>query len=226
MDKVAYLRRNSGEKEIPQSRGERQAGAHLRSEVERDRFMVVNDTFASRAAVLAVGLSSSCAVVARRAAQQAARAGRPGRAGAASGDLRPVARRRPAAIRRLPASAAAFSTISAAMPATAIRWNSARSPSSTPAKARYRPAICARRPGKAPTPRASNSPRRISSIRTSSIPSTAMPSMTPPRRRSISTSRSRKRLDLDRRRRVSDRAHGARDRGRARRQDHSRFSGL
>ena len=70
-----------------------------------------------------------------------------------------------AAIHRSPASPAASSTISTAMPARAIRSNSARCRNSTTAKARSRPATCARPPGRAPTPKASNSPRRISSIK-------------------------------------------------------------
>ena len=48
--------------------------------------------------------------------------------------------------------AGAFSTISTAMPARAIRCNSAKSPSSIPARAKCPPAICARPPGKAATP--------------------------------------------------------------------------
>ena len=52
-------------------------------------------------------------------------------------------------------------------------------------------------PGKAATPSASNSPRKIFSTRTWSIPSTAMPSMARARPPSILPSRSSKVLDID-----------------------------
>ena len=48
------------------------------------------------------------------------------------------------------------------------------------------PAICARPPGKAPTPRVSNSARRISSTTIWSTPSTATPSASPTKPRLIS----------------------------------------
>ena len=56
------------------------------------------------------------------------------------------------------------------------------------ARARYRPATCARPPGKAATPSASSSPRRISSTRTSSTRSTGAPSTAPAPPPSISSS--------------------------------------
>ncbi len=134
--------------------------------VERDRFMVVDDMVPLRAAAVAVGLfllTLVAPVQAQEAPAQPLRRTRPS-CWCRIGRSTTCRSGKPAATRRLPASAAASSTISAAMPAKAIRWISAKSPSSIPAKARYRPAICARRLGRAPTPRASNSLRRISSI--------------------------------------------------------------
>jgi len=55
MDKVAYLRRNSGKEEIT-GQGETAGGGPSPKRGERDRFMVVNDTLAWRAAVFAIGL--------------------------------------------------------------------------------------------------------------------------------------------------------------------------
>ena len=121
--------------------------------------------------------------------------------------------------------AGASSTTSTATLARAIRCNFARSRSSTPARARSPPATCAPPPGKAATPSASNSARRISSIRISSTRSTAMPSMAPAPPPSISPSRSEGARHR-RRRGVSDPAYGADHRGGARRQGLARLSGV
>src|SRR5215467_8181730 len=64
------------------------------------------------------------------------------------------------------ACAAAYFTISAAVPAEAIRSTFAKCRKSIPARARFRPAIYGRRPGKAPMPRALNSRRRTLLTRT------------------------------------------------------------
>ncbi len=187
--------------------------------------MVVDDKLAARAALalglllLAAGAGCWSQDVRKRRTLRRSRSFRTGR----STILR-LARR--AAIRRSPASAAASSTISTATPARAIRWNSARFPNSTPAKAKSRPAICARPHGKAPTPRTSNSRRRILSTKTlvgfGRRPCRARCRQDGGRSRQAGAKKSRSR----RRRGVSDRAHGARDQCRARRQEHSRFSGL
>ena len=91
--------------------------------------------------------------------------GEPDHARAASGGVRPRARPDPRQLHRSPPCAAAFSTISTATPAKAIRCSSAKYRSSTAAKARYRPAICARRPGRAATPKSFSSARKISSTK-------------------------------------------------------------
>ncbi len=123
-------------------------------------------------------------------------------------------------------SPAASSTISTATPATAIRWSSARSRSSTPAKARVSTQRSAlddlgrrrrqelqiqlgelrrREPG-----RFGRRPCRARAA------ATAVDLIKP----------EQKALDIDAGRGVSDRAHGAGDQRRPRRQDYPRFSGL